>query len=101
MSIIVYLIKLGILSYIIYVIVLEVSDAIRDHREAHKWDEWERAQGSWDCYVAERGGVKGWVRKLDSMEVKTSSEIKRKEIVVVEKSKKDLLRRTLEVYGLL
>jgi hypothetical protein len=101
MSIVMYLIKLGIFLYIIYAAVTEVRDAIRAYREGHKWDEWEKAEGGWDCYVAERGGVKGWVRKIDSMEIKASREIKKKQIVVVEKRKKDLLRRTLEAYGLL
>jgi hypothetical protein len=79
------LIRIGVILLILYLLARELKDSWTTHKEMRKsekkWYEWERIPGYWDVYIAERGGVKGWVRKLDSVEVKTAMECETDEIV--------------------
>ncbi len=79
------LIRIGVILLILYLLARELKDSWTTHREMRrsqkKWDEWERIPGYWDVYIAERGGGKGWVRKLESLEVKTPIEGETDEIV--------------------
>lgn len=79
------LIQIGVILLILYLLAHELIDSWTTHKETRKlekkWDEWERIPGYWDVYIAERGGVKGWVRKLDSVEAKTLIEGETDEIV--------------------
>lgn len=79
------LIQIGVIFLMLYLLAHELKDSWTTHKEMRKlekkWDEWERIPGYWDLYIAERGGVKGWVRKLDSVEAKTSIEGETDEIV--------------------
>lgn len=78
------LIQISIALLILYLLAHELKDSWTTHKEMRKlekkWDEWERIPGFWDAYIAERGGVKGWARKVESVEVKTSMEDKTDEI---------------------
>lgn len=79
------LIQIGVILLLFYLLAYELKDSWTTHKEMRKlekkWDEWERIPGYWDVYIAERGGVKGGGRKLDSVEVKTSMEGETDEIV--------------------
>jgi hypothetical protein len=72
------LIQISVVLLILYLLVHELKDSWTTHKEIKKlnkkWDEWEKIPGFLDVYMAERGGVKGWARKVESVEVKTSTE---------------------------
>jgi hypothetical protein len=78
------LIQISAVLLILYLLVHELKDSWTTHKEMKKlnkkWDEWEKIPGFWDVYMAERGGVKGLARKVESVEVKTSTEDETDEI---------------------
>jgi hypothetical protein len=80
------LMQIGIIFLILYLLAHELKDSWTTHKEMRKlekkWGEWERIPGYWNVYIAERGGVTRSVRKLDSVEVKTSMESETAEIAV-------------------